>query len=392
MTSSNVRSVFGVLVGDFKRSANALGVSSGVATSGERYWKNMFCQPAAFPAGRACTNSNEGSLDSSCKDRRTADEPRTNRGRTADEPRRSPPSSSRFTLTRPTCDSLALSASSFGDASLRCLCILAPCIYQSCSGYSDYLREYILQRSTGYVYALSQWNSHNLHIQQAVDVQCAGPPTSRVPFSTVKLAVGSTAHVFKDIIILRAFGDYIFLVLDGPASRQTTTPLDQRDWVTRYISQRSSMEDRFADVRMAWSFSVSQTASYPSLSISSPDDIPDAGHSFEQNMEYLTNECRAAQFKNRGDTTYLVPDTASNKIWNNLRTARCGDGTGIIWKLWLSSMILNIWSPGRMMMLGISLSIDKVGVKGIRRTSRGVTWVVTWANTVTSECAGESNE
>ncbi|KAI5981640.1 hypothetical protein EDD15DRAFT_2523178 [Pisolithus albus] len=303
MTSSNVRSVFGVLVGDFKRSANALGVSSRSCY----LWREILeehgsvNQPPSLLAGRAQT----------------------------------------VTRALLTVHALALSASSFGDASL------------SCSGYSDYLREYILQRSTGYVYALSQWNSHNLHIQQAVDVQCAGPPTSRVPFSTVKLAVGSTAHVFKDIIILRAFGDYIFLVLDGPASRQTTTPLDQRDWVTRYISQRSSMEDRFADVRMAWSFSVSQTASYPSLSISSPDDIPDAGHSFEQNMEYLTNECRAAQFKNRGDTTYLVPDTASNKIWNNLRTARRqGNSTNITW-----------------------------GDMG-----------VTWANTVTSECAGESNE
>ncbi|KAI5981103.1 hypothetical protein EDD15DRAFT_2416906 [Pisolithus albus] len=209
MTSSNVRSVFGVLVGDFKRSANALGVSSRSCY----LWREILeehgsvNQPPSLLAGRAQT----------------------------------------VTRALLTVHALALSASSFGDASLR---------------------------STGYVYAfdmaplaLSQWNSHNLHIQQAVDVQCAGPPTSRVPFSTVKLAVGSTAHVFKDIIILRAFGDYIFLVLDGPASRQTTTPLDQRDWVTRYVSQRSSMEDRFADVRMAWSFSVSQTASYPSLSI-----------------------------------------------------------------------------------------------------------------------------
>lgn len=119
---------------------------------------------------------------------------------------------------------------------------------------SDYLREYVLQRSTGYVYAfdmaplaLSLWNSHNLRIQQAVDMQCAGPPTSRVPFSTIKFAVGSTARVFKDNVV-RAFDDYIFHVPDDPASSQTTTPLAQRAWVTHYISQLSSMEDRLADV------------------------------------------------------------------------------------------------------------------------------------------------
>ncbi|KAI5981623.1 hypothetical protein EDD15DRAFT_2203730 [Pisolithus albus] len=48
-------------------------------------------------------------------------------------------------------------------------------------------------------------------------------------------------------------------------------------------------------------------------------------------------------------------------------SGRCGDGAGIIWRLWLSSMTLQNremhggvlqWSPDRMMMLCISLSID----------------------------------
>ncbi|KAI6123273.1 P-loop containing nucleoside triphosphate hydrolase protein [Pisolithus croceorrhizus] len=78
-------------------------------------------------------------------------------------------------------------------------------------------------------------------------MQSAGPPTSRAPFSTIRFAVGDTARVFKDNIV-RAFDDYIFHVPDDPASSQTTTPLAQRAWVTHYISQLSSIEDRLADV------------------------------------------------------------------------------------------------------------------------------------------------
>ncbi|KAI6042882.1 P-loop containing nucleoside triphosphate hydrolase protein [Pisolithus marmoratus] len=118
----------------------------------------------------------------------------------------------------------------------------------------DFLRENVLQRSTGYVYAfdmaplaLSLWQSHGLRIQRASDMQCAGSAIARAPFNTIKFAVGDTARIFKDNVV-RAFNDYIFHVPDDPASSQTTTPLAQRAWVTHYISQIGSMERRLADV------------------------------------------------------------------------------------------------------------------------------------------------
>ncbi|KIN99780.1 hypothetical protein M404DRAFT_783288 [Pisolithus tinctorius Marx 270] len=123
------------------------------------------------------------------------------------------------------------------------------------AGPFDYLRDLVLQRSTGYVYsfdmaplALSLWQSHGLRICRSVDMQCAGSATSRAPLNTIKFAVGDTTRVFEDNIV-RTFNDHIFrCVPSDPVNNQTTTPLAQRAWVTHYISQLGSMEGRFAEV------------------------------------------------------------------------------------------------------------------------------------------------
>jgi len=119
----------------------------------------------------------------------------------------------------------------------------------------DYLRDHVLCRSAGFVHsfdmgplALALWQSHNLRIQQAIDVQSAcATPLTRAPLAAVKFAIGDTARIF-DVNITRAFNDYICHVPDDPSASQTTTPLAQRAWVAHHISQLGLMEERLANV------------------------------------------------------------------------------------------------------------------------------------------------
>ncbi|KAI5989422.1 P-loop containing nucleoside triphosphate hydrolase protein [Pisolithus orientalis] len=179
---------------------------------------------------------------------------------------------------------------------------------------SNYLRDLVLQRSTGHVYAfdmaplaLSLWQSHGLRIQQAVDVQCVGSPNSRAPFSTIKFAVGDTARVFKDNVV-RAFNDYIFHVPDDPASSQTTTPLAQRAWVTHFISQLSSMEGRLADVPPINMARFSDTL----LRFLAKSTI-DAFRLEEQRPRETTRTVMATSSRGRGEVTARV-DRYQNRI------------------------------------------------------------------------------
>ncbi|KAI5981125.1 hypothetical protein EDD15DRAFT_2204532 [Pisolithus albus] len=232
MTSSNVRSVFGVLVGDFKRSANALGVSSRSCY----LWREILeehgsvNQPPSLLAGRAQTVT-RASLDSSWLNGSTRGNDVRDFSLYAKRDRAVPvlwlflhPLSAMhlcFFLRS------AASASSHHVSIRAALAIPIICVNTSSSA----------PLATSMPSIWLHWPCHSGTVIISISSSRRAvrwTSNFRVPFSTVKLAVGSTAHVFKDIIILRAFDDYIFLVLDGPASRQTTTPLDQRDWVTRY--------------------------------------------------------------------------------------------------------------------------------------------------------------
>ncbi|KAL4064428.1 P-loop containing nucleoside triphosphate hydrolase protein [Scleroderma citrinum] len=127
--------------------------------------------------------------------------------------------------------------------------------------------------------ALALWQSHDLCIQQAIDMQCASPSRMRTLPATVQFAIGDTTRN-----IMRVFNDYISHVSNDPSASQTTTPLAQlasmeellanvppvdtvkchvsddlsasqtttplaqRAWIAHHISQLASMEERLADV------------------------------------------------------------------------------------------------------------------------------------------------
>ncbi|KAG2367882.1 hypothetical protein BDR07DRAFT_206704 [Suillus spraguei] len=98
-----------------------------------------------------------------------------------------------------------------------------------------FLTQNLLRRTTGFLYAfdiapiaLALSQTLNLRIANAIDVQCAGSKT-RVPLTTVKQANG-------------------------------TASLAQRAWIAHYLSQLSTMEDRFAQVPPVDTFRLSDEA------------------------------------------------------------------------------------------------------------------------------------
>ncbi|KAF8126927.1 P-loop containing nucleoside triphosphate hydrolase protein [Boletus edulis] len=102
----------------------------------------------------------------------------------------------------------------------------------------DYLRDHVLGRTCGFVYAfdmaplaLALWQSHGLRIKQAIDVQSAGSPKTRAPYATIKLA--SDDKLNKDNIT-RTFNEFICQIPSDAARSPTTTPLAQRAWVAHY--------------------------------------------------------------------------------------------------------------------------------------------------------------
>lgn len=118
----------------------------------------------------------------------------------------------------------------------------------------DYLRDHVLGRTCGFVYAfdmgplaLALWQSHDLRIKQAIDVQSAGPRTTRAPRATIKFATADKATLYEGNIT-RAFSDFICENASDDAVAATITPLVQRAWAAHYISQLASMEEMLAKV------------------------------------------------------------------------------------------------------------------------------------------------
>ncbi|KAG6374408.1 P-loop containing nucleoside triphosphate hydrolase protein [Boletus reticuloceps] len=116
----------------------------------------------------------------------------------------------------------------------------------------DYLRDHVLGRTCGFVYAfdigplaLALWQSHGLRIKQAIDIQSAGSPMTRAPYQTIKLA--SDDKLNKDNIT-RTFNDFICQTPSDAARSPTTTPLAQRAWAAHYVAQLAFMEERLHQV------------------------------------------------------------------------------------------------------------------------------------------------
>lgn len=116
----------------------------------------------------------------------------------------------------------------------------------------DYLRDHVLGRTCGFVYAfdmaplaLALWQSHDLRIKQAIDVQSAGPPTTRAPFATIKFA---SDHKLNEGNVIRSFDDFICQIPDDATNPSSATPLAQRAWAAHYVSGLDSMEERLAHV------------------------------------------------------------------------------------------------------------------------------------------------
>ncbi|KAI9574013.1 hypothetical protein HD554DRAFT_581626 [Boletus coccyginus] len=116
----------------------------------------------------------------------------------------------------------------------------------------DYLCDHVLGRTCGFLYAfdmaplaLALWQSHDLRIKQAIDIQSAGPPTTRAPFATIKFA---SDHKLNEGNVVRTFDDFICQIPDDAANPSSATPLAQRAWAAHYVSQLQSMEERLAHV------------------------------------------------------------------------------------------------------------------------------------------------
>ncbi|KAG2074288.1 hypothetical protein BDR04DRAFT_201810 [Suillus decipiens] len=123
------------------------------------------------------------------------------------------------------------------------------------------LTQNLLRRTTGFLYAfdiapiaLALSQTLNLRIANAIDVQCAGSKT-RVPLVAVKQAVGDLHRIYDENI------DKVFrenTIVDHPfAAKNGTTSLAQRAWIAHYLSQLSTMEDRFAQVPPVDTFRLS---------------------------------------------------------------------------------------------------------------------------------------
>ncbi|KAG2074299.1 hypothetical protein BDR04DRAFT_202823 [Suillus decipiens] len=127
-----------------------------------------------------------------------------------------------------------------------------------------FLTQNLLRRTTGFLYAfdiapiaLALSQTLDLRIANAIDVQCAGSKT-RIPLAVVKQAVGDL-HDIYDQNINEVFRDNT--ILDHPlAAKNGTTSLAQRAWIAHYLSQLSTMEDRFAQVPPVDTFRLSDEA------------------------------------------------------------------------------------------------------------------------------------
>ena len=130
----------------------------------------------------------------------------------------------------------------------------------------DYLRDQVLGRTCGFVYAfdmgplaLALWQSHNLRIKQAIDLQSAGPPKTRAPYATIELA---SDHRLNESNIKRTFNDFICQKPTDATTSSIVTPLAQRAWAAHYVSQLASMEDRLSHVPPIDTFRLTDAVSY----------------------------------------------------------------------------------------------------------------------------------
>lgn len=116
----------------------------------------------------------------------------------------------------------------------------------------DYLRDHVLGRTCGFVYAfdmgplaLALWQSRDLRIKQAIDLQSAGPAKTRAPYATIKIA---SDHKLNEGNINRTMINFAHERPDDATQTSSTTPLAQRAWAAHYVSQLVSMEDKLAEV------------------------------------------------------------------------------------------------------------------------------------------------
>ncbi|KAG2367896.1 hypothetical protein BDR07DRAFT_1392512 [Suillus spraguei] len=118
-----------------------------------------------------------------------------------------------------------------------------------------FLTQNVLRRTTGFLYAfdiapiaLALSQTLDLRIANAIDVQC----------EYRKHAVGDL-HDLYDENINEVFRD--ITIVDHPvAAKNGTTSLAQRAWIAHYLSQLSTMEDRFARVPPVDTFRLSDEA------------------------------------------------------------------------------------------------------------------------------------
>jgi regulator of nonsense transcripts 1 len=143
------------------------------------------------------------------------------------------------------------------------------------------LTESLLRRSVGFLHAfdiaplaLALFRTLGLRVANAIDMQCAGPPSTRAPLTTVKQAIGDLYRVYdcnvKDIF----FTDTITEHHPGgpPTTNKFTTPLALRAWITHHLSQLASMEERLAQVPPVDTFRLSDIVSHSCFLVNSGTD------------------------------------------------------------------------------------------------------------------------
>ena len=136
----------------------------------------------------------------------------------------------------------------------------------------DYLRDHVLGRTCGFVYAfdmgplaLALWQNHDLRITQAIDLQSAGPPMTRAPRATIKFAMANESDKLKEGNITRTFTNFVCGDPNDVTNTATTTPLVQRAWAAHFVSQLVSMDDRLSKVPPIDTIKLPDTVTYSLL-------------------------------------------------------------------------------------------------------------------------------
>jgi hypothetical protein len=133
------------------------------------------------------------------------------------------------------------------------------------------LTDSLLRRSAGFLHAfdiaplaLALFQTLGLRIANAIDMQCAGPPSTRAPLATVRQAIGDFYHVY-DYNVKHVFSTDTVTEHHpgGPSTtNEFTTPLALRAWIAHHLSQLASMEERLAQVPPVDTFQLSDVVSH----------------------------------------------------------------------------------------------------------------------------------